>query len=291
MTNACVLLLAATACGARSPSAPVVERYRGPIIDIHAHLLDADDQAQLAPKLPAGEEHLLRLDREAGVTRSGLIVMAPKGDLAATRAQNDRVIGIAKAKPTEFFAIASVHPDDGDAALEELARLAATGVRIIKLHPNSQSFDVGSPAVATVVARSAELGLVLLFDNYSPFDANQTGKFSLLAIKNPKARMILAHFGGPKFDEMAVFGIIKDFAWWPKNVWFDLSAVAHTYADSPYEAQLVWVARQVGTDRILFGSDYPVDTPAHAVDDIVRLGFTAEEQRQIFHDNAAALLR
>jgi uncharacterized protein len=43
-------------------------------------------------------------------------------------------------------------------------------------------------------------------------------------------------------------------------------------------------------DRVLFGSDYPVDTPAHAIEDIRRLGFTAAEQRRILHDNAAELL-
>jgi hypothetical protein len=58
----------------------------------------------------------------------------------------------------------------------------------------------------------------------------------------------------------------------------------------PYEEQLVWVARQIGTDRILFGSDWPVETPAHAVEDFQRLGFTEAEQREIFHTNALQLL-
>jgi uncharacterized protein len=51
----------------------------------------------------------------------------------------------------------------------------------------------------------------------------------------------------------------------------------------------VWVTRQIGIDRIVFGSDYPVDTPEHAVHDYERLGYTADELRAIFHDNAARL--
>jgi uncharacterized protein len=43
-------------------------------------------------------------------------------------------------------------------------------------------------------------------------------------------------------------------------------------------------------DRILFGSDWPVDTPAAAVDAVRRLGLDPKEQALVFHDNAAALL-
>ncbi len=46
------------------------------------------------------------------------------------------------------------------------------------------------------------------------------------------------------------------FPYYTRNLWFDLSATAHFFADSPYEEQLVWVARQIGTDRLLFGSDW-----------------------------------
>jgi len=287
----CTALVLVMACSPRqvtSATAPV-ERYRGPIIDMHAHLVPPGEMANFATDMPADAD-LRALDRQAGIAQSSLIVIASKGDLDATRKLNDSAIAAAKASDGQFFAIASVHPADGQGAFDELARVAAAGVRVIKLHPNSQHFDVGAPEVAAVVAKAAELGLVLLFDGFSPFDANQPGKFFLLAIQHPKARFIIAHIGGPKFDEMAMFGMARLFKWYARNVWFDLSATSHTFADSPYEAQLVWVARLIGTERILFGSDFPVDVPAHAVDDYARLGFTAAEQRQIFHDNAAALL-
>lgn len=287
-------LIFTMACGARQPGATggPAERYRGPVIDIHAHLFTAEELASSAPAgTPAGVEGLRALDDQAGVTRSALIVMARRGDLAATRAQNDHVIAEAAHSGGRFFAVASVHPLDGAGALDELTRLAAAGVRIIKLHPNTQQFDVGAPEVEAVAARAGELGLVLLFDGYSPFDANETGKFLLLAVKQPRARIIIAHIGGPRFHEMALFAMVKVFPYYHNNVWFDLSATSHLFAGSPYEAELRWLARQLGTDRILFGSDFPVDRPAHAVDDVARLGFTAAEQRQIFHDNAEALLR
>jgi hypothetical protein len=112
----------------------------------------------------------------------------------------------------------------------------------------------------------------------------------VLALKNPKTQIVLAHMGGPGFHDMALFGLIRRFPYYQRNLWFDFSATAHFFVDSPHEEQLVWVARKIGTDRILFGSDWPVETPAHAVEDLQRLGFTEAEQRELFHTNALRLL-
>src|SRR6185312_12477688 len=103
-----------------------------------------------------------------GVTQSALIVIARQGQVALTRQRNDAVIAAAAASGGRFYAIPSVHPLDGADALAELDRLAKLNVREIKLHPNTQNFDVSDPAVGTVVEHAGELGLVLLFDSYKP---------------------------------------------------------------------------------------------------------------------------
>jgi hypothetical protein len=48
---------------------------------------------------------------------------------------------------------------------------AAAGCTWLKLHPNTQAFDVADPAVHEVVARATEHGLPVLFDAYSPWAA------------------------------------------------------------------------------------------------------------------------
>ncbi|MDP2274903.1 MAG: amidohydrolase family protein [Archangium sp.] len=256
---------------------------------MHAHFVQGDELASFAEGAPRLAQ-LPALDAAAGVTHSALIVIAKRGDVEGTRVQNDAVIAFARKSGGHFFAVCSVHPMDGEAAVAELERVAALGVKVVKLHPNTQRFDVGAPEVAALIAATAQQKLVVLFDGFSPFDANQTGKFLMLAVQNPEARMILAHAGGPKFDEFVQFGMLRPFPWYQRNVWVDLSATAHFFADSPYEDQLVWLARQIGVDRVLFGSDFPIDSPAHAAEDFRRLGFTAEEEQRIFHDNAVELL-
>jgi predicted TIM-barrel fold metal-dependent hydrolase len=136
------------------------------------------------------------------------------------------------------------------------------------------------------------LKMVVLFDAYSPFDADETGKFIKLAIGHPDAKMILAHMGGPRFLDMLAFYALNMYpAIYHRNVWFDLSAVSRMVAGSPSLAeQLRHTCRLVGVDRILFGSDFPLVGPTQAVSDVRAIGFTPDEERRIFHDNAAELL-
>lgn len=260
--------------------------YEGPIIDVHTHVLEHDD----GPLAAQGTRPLhVAAMRAAGIGRSIVLPIAPKGDSAKTRTLNDFTLTFAKANPDRVLPFASVHPEDGAAAFAELTRAAHAGARGLKLHPNTQRFDVASPAVAALVDKAAELKLPVLFDAYSPFDADEIGKFVKLAITHPTARLILAHMGGPRFPELIVFWILPKYGV-PRNVWFDLSAAAPLYARSPYQEQFVFICRKVGIDRLLFGSDFPFFQPTEALDAVRALGFTAEEERQILYANASALL-
>jgi uncharacterized protein len=262
--------------------------YIGPIIDAHAHLRLGDTDA-LLPNQPVGTDALRDIDDKAGVRRSALIVIARKGQLDKTRAQNDAVLAAAANSGNRFYAVVSVHPADGDAALAELERVAKLGAKEVKLHPNTQSFDVADPGVGTVVEKCGELGLVVLFDSYKPWDSSEMGKFMMLSIQHKKTKIVLAHMGFTYFREAVSFATIKKLGM-ADNVWFDISAIAPTYADSPVQAELVWTMRKVGMDRILFGSDWPVYTPSEAITAVRHLGLTETEQRKVFYDNAAQLL-
>jgi uncharacterized protein len=283
-------VLALTAIVVVAISLPVhaADGYSGPVIDAHAHIRFGDRDA-LTPEQGIGTEALRRLDDEAGVGKSALIVMARKGQRAKTREQNNAVIAAAAAGSGRFYAVASVHPDDGADAMRELERVTKLGVKQIKLHPNTQNFDVSSPRVAAVVKKCGQLGLVVLFDSYKPWDTNQLGKLMMLAVEHPESKLVLAHMGFVQFRDTIGFATIEHYGL-GKNVWFDLSAIATTFADSPQQAELVWTIRKIGTQRFLFGSDWPIDTPAAAIAAIRKFGFTPAEEKQILHDNAASLL-
>jgi hypothetical protein len=262
--------------------------YDGPIIDAHTHpMLDSESQIVAVPHPPEAYRALVDGSR---VSRAAAITIAQSGDMDRTRARNDALIKLAEDSGRFFFPVCSVHPSDGLAALREIDRVVAAGAAWLKLHPNTQRFDVADPAVAMVVRKAAEHGVPVLFDAYSPWDANQPGKFVNLAVAVPESRLILAHAHGPGFPQLLVYDIVARYPEWRRNVWIDISVTAAMLAGSPFAAQLVWVLRKVGVDRVVFGSDYPVDDPLTAIRGVAELGFTDDEQAAILHDNADALL-
>lgn len=144
---------------------------------MHAHVVfEADESAAMnvqQPPTPAGLRALLadlRLDRLAA------IVIAPAGQPDRVTALNDRLLALMREEP-RLFAVASVHPLDGERALAEVARVQAAGARMLKLHQNSQRFDLADPAVAAVVAQAGTVGLPVLFEGTSVLDPGTVGKF------------------------------------------------------------------------------------------------------------------
>jgi predicted TIM-barrel fold metal-dependent hydrolase len=262
--------------------------YEGPIIDAHTHpMLDPDEPIVDTPHPP---EEYLALVGGSRVIRAAAITIALPNDLERTRARNDRLLQLAEDSGGFFFPVCSVHPADGRSALEEIDRVAAGGAAWLKLHPNNQHFDVADPAVADVVKKATDHGLPVLFDAYSPWDADQPGKFVNLALALPDARLILAHAHGPGFPQLLVYDIVGRYPGWPRNVWIDISVTGLLFAGGPFAEQFTWVLRKVGTDRVVFGSDFPLDDPLAAAGAVVELGFTDAEQAAILHDNAATLL-
>lgn len=261
--------------------------YNGPIIDTHFHPMLGKEP--IMGSVPHGPDDYLREMSGLDLRHVCALVMAPRSDMGKTIEQNDAILQLSKDRGKVFLPVCSVHPLDGQEALDEIDRVCRRGAMALKLHPNTQDFDVSDPAVEKVVKKAYENGIPVLFDAYSPFDADQVGKFIKLSMTVPDARIILAHAHGPRFPDLIVYDILSRYPWWKRNVWVDLSATGPLFAASPFAEQFSWVLHKVGVDRLLFGSDYPLDSPKTAAISIMKLDFTDEEFRRIFHDNAAEL--
>ena len=256
-----------------------------PVFDMHVHLHDA------ARSLDAYRTQLA----EAGVRQAGFGAMwfggphqARQGDVAALRAQNDALLALAERTPG-MIPIATVHPYDDAAALEELARVAALGVKVLKIHPHTQGFDVADPRVLALVRRAGELDLVVLMDNAGirPGDSEQL--FNLV-IQAPRTTFVLAHIGGTGFRFWNILALARTADdLFMDNVYFDLSATVVLVADSPLEEEFIWTLRNVGVDRLLLGSDYPQLSLAQTLDALDRLDLDEDEKAAIRYGNAHRL--
>ena len=148
-----------------------------------------------------------------------------------------------------------------DGALDELERARDDlGLKGIKLGPNYQVFDpLGEPALR-VYERAERHGLPILFhQGASPVqDAPLRYAHPLLmdeiAIRFPELRVVMAHMGHP----------------WQRETIVTIRKHAHVYADVSALFYRPWsfyeglrLATEWGAlDKLLFGSDFPIATPA-----------------------------
>jgi len=256
------------------------------VFDSHVHLWD-------------GEKSIGEYEAQvkaAGIAETGFGGMwfgGPNQALAGNpndiRARNDTLIALA-AKHPNMVPIATVHPYDGDAALDELQRVAGLGVRLLKIHPHTQKFDPADPRVLTLVKRAGALGIIVVMDNANIVPGGDSEKLFNLALAAPETKFIFAHMGGLNFRfwntlKMArtAEGLLGD------NIYFDISATVTLAADAPIEDEFIWTMRNVGIDHILIGSDYPQFTLAQTLEAFERLDLSAEEKAKIRCDNAKAL--
>ena len=251
------------------------------IFDVHVHLWEGETSLQeyLQQAKAAG----FNIDRIGAI--HGGNHMARHGKLAETRAHNDELLALAKTHAT-LMPIATVHPYDGDAAKQELERIAGLGARAIKLHPHTQGFDPSDPRVLSLCKRAGELGVVVLMDNANVVGGDSQALFNL-ALRAPATHFVFNHLGGLDFRFWNILplahtakGLMSD------NIHFDLSATVVLVADSPIEDEFVWTLRNVGIDNVLLGSDFPQLSLGKTLEALEKLDLTDEEKRKIRWENA-----
>jgi uncharacterized protein len=258
---------------------------REPVFDVHVHLRDGEASLKAYEADVASAKLQLA---GIGAMWFGGPHQAPQGDPAKMRAGNDALIAMA-AKHPAVMPIVTVHPYDGPAALDELTRVAARGVRVLKIHPHTQKFDASDARVLALAKHAGSLGMVVLMDNANILPGDSEKLFNL-AVQAPKTKFIFAHMGGMNFRFWNMLALVRTADnFFADNVYFDVSGTVLLAADSPIEQEFVWTLRTVGIDHVLMGSDYPQMPLGKMVDALERLGLTADETGKVLSGNARKL--
>src|SRR6478672_5239816 len=269
------LLPLLTACATGRAAAP-----RAPLVDYHQHLVSA----AFAPivKLPArdGRALLAELDA-AGINRAVVLSVGysfaderkklddPDG---LTRAENDWTSAQVAAAGGRLIGFCSANPLRA-AALDELQRcLALPGMKGIKVHFGNSGISLRDPAQAArmieLFSLAERLHVPVLVHMRARGGLNFGGEDARLFLDKlvtaaPSIEIVVAHLGGAgpgypaQADElMAVFGAAAERGD-PRmrNLYFDVATVV-TAESTPEEVALVARRiRQVGSQRVLYGSD------------------------------------
>jgi predicted TIM-barrel fold metal-dependent hydrolase len=213
---------------------------------------------------------------------------APAGEIEKTRTSNDALIALSQKHPG-MLPIATVHPYDGQGAIAELERVASRGIKVLKLHPHTQEFDVRDPRVLALVKRAGALGVIVLMDNANILPGDSENLFNL-AVQSPKTKFIFAHMGGLNFRFWNILALARTAQnFFADNIYFDISATTVIAAGSPIQNEFVWTIHNVGIDHVLLGSDFPQLSLAQTLAAFDRLGLSKEEKAQIAYGNAQKL--
>jgi predicted TIM-barrel fold metal-dependent hydrolase len=184
---------------------------------------------------------------------------------------------------------ATFYPEPGVDAY--VAAALERGVRVFKVHLEVGAFDPRDPILAPVWRRIADSRVpVVCHAGSGPVPGPYTGPgpISEVLAANPDLVAVIAHMGGPEYEEF------WDLALRYPNVHLDTTMTFTDFmgALQEYPPHLLEVMAH-HPDRVVFGSDFPnIPHPfAHQVQALVRLELGEEWLRAVCYDNGARLLR
>ncbi|MSU69386.1 MAG: amidohydrolase [Opitutaceae bacterium] len=210
---------------------------------------------QAVQAFPSVDE-LLRAMDAAGVARAVLLGWywnRPETCVIQNRYYADCV----RRHPDRLAAFATLHPAAGRAAtLAEVRRAHEEGlIGVGELSPHSQGYAIDDPVFRAVLAFAGERELPVNLHVTDPDSREYPGKvatpfadFVRLARECPSTNFVLAHWGG-------LLPLREIGAMTLSNVYYDTAASPLLY-DAGVWGRFI---AAVGANRVLFGSDYPLN--------------------------------
>ena len=183
-------------------------------------------------------------------------------------------------KHPEMIGFAAMHGDYEDIP-GEVDRVIAMGFKGIKLHSDFQRTPLDSPKSYKIYeAIEGRLPVLVHMGDYRHDYSHPT---MLLKVMRdfPKLKVLASHLGGfGAWDEAEA--VLKS----SENIRFDTSSAVCLM--SPERA--VRLINHYGVDFCMFGTDFPMWDPKKEAELLLSLGFTYEEYRKMFAENAKAFL-
>ncbi len=281
-----------------------------PAVDYHQHLISPAFSPIVGFPPLDGAALLKRLD-EGGVKRAVVLSMGysfsdeRKGlvdPARLTREENDWTssqVVAAKGRLVGFCGVNPLRPE----ALDEIERcLKLPGMRGLKLHLGNSGVTLRNPAhlarMKEVVVLAERLDAPVLIHMRARGGENFGAPDAQLFLDNlvpaaPHTTFVIAHFGGsgPGYPEQAdeVMGVFADAAERRdprlRHLYFDVATILTAESTPQERARMTRRIRQVGPDRVLFGTDLGVpDAPSLAQTwslFVTTLGLTPAEIRTI----------
>lgn len=185
---------------------------------------------------------------------------------------------MAKEHPQQIVALGTLHPDSEDLAAD-VEEVISLGIRGVKIHPDIQGFALDDERTLRIFELLEGRLPVLLHTGDYRYDFSNPQRLLRVLKLFPRLHFIGAHFGSYSVWEQAplLFG--------QENLWVDCSSTLPLLGDE----KVIELIRGFGSERVLFGTDYPMWVPHEELAHFLRLPLTEEERENILHRNAEKL--
>jgi len=258
------------------------------LIDIHSHIYP-DEIAQKATDSVQEFYHIG--DRKMHGTAAQLLEQGAKAGIAQfvilpVAIRPDRVQGINNfiyqktQEESRFIGCGTVH-----AAMEgigdEVDRIAAMGLKGIKMHPDSQRFAIDDLRLFPMYEAVEGKMPVILHMGDERYDYSHPVKLRRILDLFPRLQVIAAHFGGYSMYETAC-DLLKD-----TNCVFDVSSSMMFMPKGVPERYI----NIYGAERMAFGTDFPMWDPVTETNRFLQLKLTTDQLEQIGHKTAQRILK
>jgi len=205
---------------------------------------------------------------------------------------NDYILDSVSRYPARLVGFCAVPPRIGDAAITELERCAKAGARGIgELRSDVQGFDLTDKTVMKPLADAMlKHDLILLTHSSEPVGHEYPGKGTItpnilysFITAFPKLKIVCAHWGGG----LPFYALMPEVAKALANVFFDTAATVFLYKPEIFEQ----VSGIIGSDKILFGTDYPLMHQSRVLSQIQCVQLSERDRVRILGANAQELLK
>lgn len=255
------------------------------VIDIHIHLgmsgSGADPESVAVCKAlarRAGVGRVVNLTNLGG-GRSGVPALDPTPD--QVRESNDVGLEVLQRHPDFVIGFCFLNPNhDEQFQLDEIERCVVRGgCRGIKLWISTRASD---RRLDPLMARAAELGVPVLQHAWykatgQEFNESTPADVADLARRHPRTQIIMAHLGGGGRR-----GVL-DVKPYP-------NVVVDTSGSQPIAGLIEYAVAELGPERVIFGSDWPIRDFATHVGWVRGSEISERDQAAILQGNAMRLL-
>lgn len=269
-------------------------------IDIHCHTTNRRVEGLLDeyPTLKVIKDYMKEYDIEKTV------LLATYFPHKGTGISNFRLLNWIDGKK-EFLMFGSLDFDHFYLqGLNELSELAERKLmQGIKIYTCYQHIDLHSEKLKNLVNLAKNFHMPMMFHvGYSYSCMSKHGKVAytdpinaknleFLALENPELNFIFSHMGKPFIDELV--SVVKSTG----NVYSDNSGLMDSCSDGEEDLagaieDITRFVGECGPDRLVFGTDFPVQSHRHSVYMIETAmnGFSKSDKNKVYYENARRLL-